>query len=1622
MADGTISIEVALEGKDKLISDAQQADKILKDFGNQAGDKMDESIKDNADKAKRTLASFPKEVKTELVAEAKDAGIKNFDAILKQLPKEQRVDLMMKVEDGKAIDFQKLVKSLPKKVQSEVKVNDKATQPLKKVKRTQQSIPERKETTVKANDEASTPLRHIKSEADDTAGHVSHLGEIVKGTMIGNMVSNGLQNAFSVVKNAIGGAIESAKEYSLAQETMNATWTTLTGNAKEGQKMVEMTDQMAISANNATEMVDGLNQKFYAINHSADGTEALTKSVLTLQDAFGQTDDAVMNFGTQFAQMMANGKVGAQDMMSFVNTFPVLRTNLLKTEQQITGNHKMTMSQMNDLMSAGKISSQTMEKVLQDTAKEYGSATENFSKTIPGMTRTIKSQMPILLGAITQPLTTATNPIMGTISNWVTSSKTKNEFETVGKTFSEGLNRAIGAYMGNGQGTAATVVNNLDGLIQKVNTGIEKTFDFLGIHADSIKGIVGDTFELSKIIGGTVWSVGYEMFMGLAKAFGLVNENSSKAQGPLETIKSVMDKLVAHKTEIQNLTKIWLAFFAINKITSWIKTVNAARKSLMELGIVQKMFGGGGGISLPSIGGAAKKGADIPQAAETVAETAGSNKGLFNWAKRLFTRTKGITAGTQTVAAGGDIMEDLGTVGNTASKFSKAAGAAKGLAGIGTAITLLSSVEDILGSTHKTIGGNVGKAAGSSLGAWAGGAATGAVVGTFAGPVGTAVGAGLGAAVGAAAGSSVGKKIGKDIQNGVESAFHPKLDDGISKTTNKLKGGVKAFAKSYQDDMNKISGDTILLGSATGKQAGKIEADMTKAYDHMSKSVDAYYKNKESKSKKDLETLVNQGYITQKEADKSLAKEKKQDASRAKNMKGSYANMLKESESYFKERASLTAKWEKKASASAKEVEKERAVTRTALVAQGATKAQLAEFDAGTAKRVAKARQKATEGEHKSLEKLQKSHLKNMKSLQSQADADTYQDLKANGRKENSLLQKLSESKRKLSQKELKSVVSNSFKQTQAVIDDANKTYSKVKDAAEKKYKATTSAAETEYKVNHSISASQYKAIVSNAKHQRDDTISAAKTQRDTTVKHAKEQHKGVVSEATKQAGEHKSAVNTETGDVKSIWDRFLDNVAGVWNHLIDAWNWVAKLWHGPQGKHWKRYATGTGGTLEDQMAVVGEEGFELAHHPSMGLFPVGLNGMETTFLPAGTSILPHNKSEEFLKLTSALPHHADGVFGTISDIFDKVKKATGTIGSSIANAFGSATKFISKGVTGAWDWIKDHVGFDRVTKNDGQKWSSMRSDYGHNAVKSIEKGFTDTFASLFKKAKDDEDSGGNGPLKSLPELESIARRAAKIMGVSPSDKFIKQLANVAMSESGGNAGAANLTDSNAKAGMASVGLLQYIPSTWSYYNVPGHNNRSSVLDNFVHFFNNSDWQNSIGYVTYPSWGGMYKWDWKHDGPQGAPRMAMGGRYTKETPAVIGEDGTEYVVNITKTNADELLAAAIEERAQTHPESIFAKTLQNQMEAQSSIAISNGIGTLPSGIVGGSGTTSSGLPDQINKSNALLRYIIQAIKEQGKQKSGSLVANSNQMIHAIETAINRAGHQTLYSATRTGGR
>jgi hypothetical protein len=57
-----------------------------------------------------------------------------------------------------------------------------------------------------------------------------------------NIVSNAFTNSIGAISLKLHEAWDSAMEYAKAQQTMNASWLTLTGNAKEGKKMVNMTN------------------------------------------------------------------------------------------------------------------------------------------------------------------------------------------------------------------------------------------------------------------------------------------------------------------------------------------------------------------------------------------------------------------------------------------------------------------------------------------------------------------------------------------------------------------------------------------------------------------------------------------------------------------------------------------------------------------------------------------------------------------------------------------------------------------------------------------------------------------------------------------------------------------------------------------------------------------------------------------------------------------------------------------------------------------------------------------------------------------------------------------------------------------------------------------------------------------------------------------------------------------------------------------------------------------------------------------------------------------------------------------------------------------------------------
>lgn len=669
-------------------------------------------------------------------------------------------------------------------------------------------------------DKIKSKIIGVKSEAKETHS-------VFKSVLGANILSNVAQSAWGHLTSAISSAKDEAKQYSLEQETMLATWHTLTGSAKEGQKLVDMTTKMAIAANNSVSMVDQLNQKFYAINKNADVTGKLTKSVLTLQDAFGATDDAVENFGVQFSQMMANGKVSAQDMMSFVNVFPVLRTNLLKTEQSITHNSKMTMSQMNDLMSAGKITSKTMEKVLEDTAKQYQGATENFGKTIPGMMRTVKSQMPVLLSAISDPLTKAANPIVGRISDWVTSKDTKNAFSKLGKTFSDGLNKTLSSMSkGAGKNAGKDITDTLNRGLEKLNGLIKKTFNFLSAHGKDLASIVVDVGKLSGAIGKQVWKDFADIISTIGEAFGLVSNKASKSNDPLAKIADIVHNLAKNKTAIK-----LIAGYLVTMAT--IKTLSPLATGLM--GIAK-----GGKAAYRFIKG-------MPDAFETM-----QIKGLLaiDKLKSGFGKLGSVIKDLYSNTGKGKFSGALQSI-HSAGGFNNLTAAGKvatGVAGVGVALdagsSIISAFKDKKGSMkqYQDAGKGIGSAIGGGIGLF------------FGGPAGAAIGSQIGKIAG-----GWGGKATKEFLNGWKSKKPPKnfwsienLGWSTKDALSKASKGIDSWWKGIQRSNKKAQAEQKKAAEQAEKQRQKEKKAWDKYWSNIGKGFEKFGKD----SKKNLDKSV----------------------------------------------------------------------------------------------------------------------------------------------------------------------------------------------------------------------------------------------------------------------------------------------------------------------------------------------------------------------------------------------------------------------------------------------------------------------------------------------------------------------------------------------------------------------------------------------------------------------------------------------------------------------------------------------------------------------------------------------------------------------------------------------
>lgn len=438
----------------------------------------------------------------------------------------------------------------------------------------------------------------LNKKVDDTSEKTSRLKGVFSATFAANVIGDGFQAVLGNIKGKLDELISSSGEYVKYQQTMNATWLTLTGNAEDGKKMVDMTNEMAQAAANSTEMVDGMNQKFYAVTHNIDLTKQQTQAILTLQDAFGQTDAAVENFSVQWSQMIANGKVSGQDMLSIINVFPEMKQAIKDVAAEQLNISNMTTEKFAELQSKGQITADMAVKALLDMQDKYKDATENFAGTIGGMERTLNSRMPAIVAAFRDPIDKMKNPFLGKVSEWVADKSTEDKFKTLGEHAAKGLETISNAFakvfnMGDGTDKLNSFMDKMIVWVDKMSEKIAKNAPKIASFFAELKKGLGYIIEIGKAFGEGVWEATKGIVEGIAGAFKALTGNSKKSKEPIKGVSGALGEIAKHKEAIKTIGELFVGYFAAKKVASGVMTVvgaiNTMRNSTLAMAAAQKI-------------------------------------------------------------------------------------------------------------------------------------------------------------------------------------------------------------------------------------------------------------------------------------------------------------------------------------------------------------------------------------------------------------------------------------------------------------------------------------------------------------------------------------------------------------------------------------------------------------------------------------------------------------------------------------------------------------------------------------------------------------------------------------------------------------------------------------------------------------------------------------------------------------------------------------------------------------------------------------------------------------------------------------------------------------------------
>lgn len=280
------------------------------------------------------------------------------------------------------------------------------------------------------------------------------------------------------------------------------------------------------------------------------------------------------------------------------------------------------------------------------------------------------------------------------------------------------------------------------------------------------------------------------------------------------------------------------------------------------------------------------------------------------------------------------------------------------------------------------------------------------------------------------------------------------------------------------------------------------------------------------------------------------------------------------------------------------------------------------------------------------------------------------------------------------------------------------------------------------------------------------------------------------------------------------IWDGIKSVAKSGWNAIIgfintgvDGINSVIHFFGGKSNTvpKLKKLAHGTSANDRDELALVNDEGgdtYQEAIVRANGKVEIPKNRNQLVFLNRGDEVIPAKKTAEMFGLN----RYANGKKGWLSAAWDNVKDWAGDTFEAIEDA------------------LKDPLGVLNGLFHKGKNTATaVWHDMGDGAANYLPKVGAEWFKKELQKLEDaltPPNPSGAGVQRWKPYIE----KAFKELHVNATEAKINKLLRQIQTESSGDPTIRqHISDKNSAAGHPAQGLLQFIPSTFSSWALPGH-------------------------------------------------------------------------------------------------------------------------------------------------------------------------------------------------------